>query len=203
MSASNDTLFWLQVVSAAGSLLSGIGIIFTAVSLLYIVRQTKASERATTAVVYGNIVALGNSINEMFISEPKLYEQIFGPSADFTGITVKEEQTGYPKRFYAALRWLDYFETVFVLWPAIPIEIRDAWRAYIKSHLSESRYLRRIVLETDWYGKELIDLCHAAMPDSPCPLLPEIDEKQLKIARGRRTWWNMSLVWLISRHRRR
>lgn len=165
----NDIHTWLEVITAVGSFLSGIGMVLGVVALVYLIRQTRANERATTATVYQSIVVLGNSINDMFVNDPELYCEIFGTSANFTAATVEEEQGANPRRFFAALKWLDYFETIFVLWPAIPENLYEPWRSYIRDHLYNSTYIRRIVLESTWYGDDLVALCreahHATSPN--------------------------------------
>ena len=162
MNNSPEVQFWLEVISALGSLLSGLGLIFAAVGMIYLVRQTRSGERATTATVYQSIAALGNSINDMFINEPELFTQISAGSQFPADKTVVEEQRANPKRFFAASQWLDYFEMVLVLWSAIPRHLHEPWRNYIRSHLADSPYLQHLVLNTSWYGDDLMQLCREA-----------------------------------------
>jgi hypothetical protein len=144
---------------------------------LFLLRQTRAGEHATTATVYQSIVTLGNSINDMFVNDPELYPEIFGPTATFTAATAEQEQFDHPRRFYAALKWLDYFETIFVLWPAIPENLRKPWRTYIRDHLADSPYICRIVLETSWYGEDLVRLCREGQKHKS-PSIPETSTHQ-------------------------
>jgi len=102
-----EILFWLEVISSVGSLLSGVGIVIAVMGLFFLIRQTRAGELSTTATVYQSIVTLGNSINDMFINQPELHREIFGPTADFTAANAEQEQCEHPRRFYAALKWLD------------------------------------------------------------------------------------------------
>lgn len=152
----------LEALGYVGSFLGGIGVIAAVVALFLSKRQAEANERATLASVYQALTSLGNSINDLFVQQPQLFSAIFGPAADVSFATIEEEHLQNPQRFYAALKWLDYFESVSVLWSAIPRELHEPWRAYIRSHFKLSPYLRRIVLETSWYGSELRKLCHQA-----------------------------------------
>jgi hypothetical protein len=149
-----------EIIGALGSLL--IGLFATAASLLYLVRQTRASERATTAAVYQSLIAMGHSIADMFRERPELYAQIFGhPLIPSPGSLIQEQLTN-PRRFYAAAKFLDYFEIILVLWPSIPESLQGPWKAYIKTQLANSPYLRRMLLDTHWYGDDLKQLCREA-----------------------------------------
>jgi hypothetical protein len=128
---------------------------------------TRAGELLTTASVYQSIVTLGNSINDMFINQPELHREIFGPTADFTAPNAEQEQCEHPRRFYAALKWLDYFETVLVSWPAIPDNLREPWKACIRDSFANSPYMSRFVLETPWFGDDLVRLCREAQQHKP------------------------------------
>jgi hypothetical protein len=150
---------YLEVVTKIGSLLSGIGLFATAAGLVFLARQTRASERATTAAVYQSIVAMGNSINDMLIEKPELYGQLFGVNSFSSDTTVDELQSRYPQRFFAAQKWLDYFEIILVMWPAIPDRLHDPWRDYIKSYLGSSALLQFLVFNSRWYGHDLKQLC--------------------------------------------
>jgi len=162
-----NELTWWQVLGSLGSFLSGIGLIAAAVSLLYLARQTKANERAALASVYQSIVALGDSINMMFINHPDLFKILFDETSEAGAIDVRKDESMNPRRFYAASKWLDYFELVLVLWPSIPVELRSPWRAYIKDHLAKSGYLRALVLGTNWYGDDLRQLASEAWNSRP------------------------------------
>lgn len=161
MSHSPEVLFWLQVIASVGSFLSGVGIVLAGVGLVFLIRQTRASERSTTATAYQSIIALGNSVTDMFISRPELHRELFGHASDFA-VVASDEAFAHPRRFYAALKWLDYFETVLISWPAIPENLRNPWKTYIRDQFSSSAYLSRIVLDTSWFGDDLVQLCRTA-----------------------------------------
>jgi len=154
-----DSPTWLEAVSAIGSLLGGLGLFAAAAGLIYLARQTRASERAATAAVYQSIVELGNSINDMFVERPELYHQIFSAIPVPTDARAEEMERADPRLFFAASKWLDYFETILVLWQSIPMELHQPWHDYIKSHLANSPYLQHLVLRTPWYGPDLKRLC--------------------------------------------
>ncbi|HEY0320825.1 MAG TPA: hypothetical protein VGC66_07730 [Pyrinomonadaceae bacterium] len=145
---------WIEIVAAIGSLLSGIGIFAAAASLIYLARQTRAS-------VYQGIVAMGNSINDMFLEKPELYNQIFGDAAVHAEINIDDFPSNNPQCFFAAQKYLDYFELILVTRKGIPKKLQAPWENYIKSHFINSALLRAMV-NTDWYGKELQDLCELA-----------------------------------------
>jgi hypothetical protein len=153
---------WVELIAAIGSLLGGIGFFAAAASLVYLARQTRAGERATTAAVYQSIVSMGDSINDMFIERPELYVALFPGAPVPAGSDFKDVSRTNPQQYFAALRWLDYFETVLVLWSAIPAHLHEPWRAYITDCLRGSELLQYLVLETDWYGEDLRGLCRAA-----------------------------------------
>ena len=109
---------------------------------------------------YQSIVSMGDSINDMLIDKPELFEQIFGANSLPANITIDELQTKHIQQFYAAQKWLDYFEIILVTWPSIPEHLHKPWREYIKSYLGESPFLQFIVLNTQWYGSNLKQLCY-------------------------------------------
>ncbi len=154
---------WIELVAAIGSLLSGIGLFAAAASLIYLARQTLANERATTAAVYQSIVSLGDSINNMCIEKPELYEKIFGGASAPADTSLNDLQHTDPQRYFAAQKWLDYFETILVSWSAIPEHLHQPWRDYMKSYLIDSPLLQLIVFETQWYGDDLKKLCEEAI----------------------------------------
>lgn len=119
----------------------------------------KANERAATASVYQSIVALGSSINDLFIREPQMFCEMFEKEYTPGSLNILEDRFVNPKKQWVALKWLDYFETIFGLWHSIPEDLHVSWRAYIKHHLKHCSYLRRLVLDTDWYGEDLRRLC--------------------------------------------
>ena len=151
-----NTSNWIDLIGAIGSFLSGIGLFAAAAGLIYLARQTRAGERATTAAVYQSIVALGNSINDMFIERPELYEQLFAGASVPMNSTMDDIQRANPQRFFAATKWLDFFETILVLWPTIPEHLHQPWRDYIKCYLADSPLLQRLVLDTQvvWRGSQ-------------------------------------------------
>lgn len=153
---------WIDFIGAIGSFLSGIGLFAAAAGLIYLARQTRAGERATTAAVYQSIVTLGNSINDMFKERPELYEQLFAGASVPMDSTMDDIERANPQRFFAAAKWLDYFETILVLWPAIPEHLHQPWREYIKSCLADSPLLKRLTLDTQWFGEDLKNLCREA-----------------------------------------
>ena len=146
-------------IGAIGSLLGGIGIIFAACSLFYVSRQAKANEESTTATVYQSLVLMGDSINEMFITYPELHNELLNNTSDNSEIDVLKEQNLNPRKFWAAIRWADYFEIIKVLWPSIPDKYKSGWDQYIKYRLNQSPYIRSLISQTDWYGDDLKKLC--------------------------------------------
>lgn len=98
----------------------------------------------------------------MFVNNPELFHLVFADPPDSVASDIRKDESDNPRRFYAASKWLDYFELVLFLWAAIPEELHGVWRAYIRDHLAKSAYLRRLVLDTGWYGDDLRQLAHEA-----------------------------------------
>jgi len=65
---------WLDVITPNCSVLSGVGLIATAISIWLLKRQTLATERTADLAVFQSIVALGASINDMNIERPDLHK---------------------------------------------------------------------------------------------------------------------------------
>ena len=153
---------WIELASAIGSLLSVTGLFAAAAGLFYLARQARTNERATIAAVYQSIVAFGNELNDMFVERPELYEKIFGVTSTLSDTTFDD-----PQRFFAAQKWLDYFETILVSWSSIPENLHRPWLEYIKSYLADSPLLQSIVLESQWYGDDLKSICVEAISTKP------------------------------------
>jgi hypothetical protein len=162
----------IETLGAIGSFLSGIGLFAAAAGLFYSVQQTRAAEKATSAAVYQSIVAMADSINDMFIERPELHPQLFGDAAISSTPNVVNEQAANPRRFFAALKWLDYFDVVLIHWKWVPEDLYEPWREYIKETLASSSYLQRIILETKWYSDDLRQMArHSNNPNVPPPNL--------------------------------
>lgn len=157
----------LDWLSAIGSILSGLGLFVAAVGLWYSARQAKAGQNSVTAAVFQNIMTLGSTINDTFIEQPELAARLFADEATHLSVRIEDEASADPQLFFAALKWLDYFETILILWPSIPVDRQDHWRTYITSVLARSLYLRRVVCETGWYHSDLRTLCGDRQSNQP------------------------------------
>jgi hypothetical protein len=142
---------WISIIGALGSLLGGVGMMFASISLVYLYRQAKAGEHSATATVYQSIVATGDSINDLFIARPELHRKLFADDGFPHDLPVSELRIRDPQLFFAATKWLDYFETVNVLWQSIPPYLHTPWKTYIADTLNGSPLMRRIILESEWY----------------------------------------------------
>lgn len=152
---------WLQVMTAVGSLLSGLALIGSMASIFLLLKQTRAVERTGVATAYQTIVAMNSEINQLFLRHPNLLEALLNPGPE-DGWNLENERRNNLEVTMAAVQVLDFFEAALAVIPAFPAPLRTEWAEYIQSQLRRQRYLTRVVLATDWYTRELRQLATEA-----------------------------------------
>lgn len=151
---------WLQVISALGALLSGLGLFGVMGSVFLLLRQTRIMEAANRAATYQSLIATGSSVNMIMFEHPELLDALHDePDLEnsFPPPTEQERRT-----LLLATQMLDYFELVLVTVDMFPPPLQEEWRDYIRTQLRRLPYLRAVVLMTDWYTAELRALAVAA-----------------------------------------
>jgi hypothetical protein len=152
---------WLQVVSAIGSLLSGLGLIGVLGSFIFLIKQTRAVQNTSVATAYQGIVSAGTTVNNLYLQYPDLMPLLRNVDPLAEGA---EWEPGHddPRLVMIAAQTLDYFELILVTMAAFPRRLQDEWRDYIVGQFRRQRYLYRVVVRTDWYTEELRELAHAS-----------------------------------------
>lgn len=153
---------WLQAVSAVGALLSGFGLLGTMATVLILVRQTRAVQQASVTAAYQSIVAQSSAFNRLLFEHPEVYQAMRDPTIDVERWDFDEQMRERPQVAMVIVQQLDYFELVLVTMEAFPRSLQEEWRDYIRGILGRSPYLRRALLDTDWYTQELRAIAAAA-----------------------------------------
>lgn len=145
---------WLQVATAIGSLLSGLGLVGVLGSFLVLIKQTRAAQNTSVTTAYQGIITAGTTVNSLLLQYPEVLEEMrtAEPLLDGEDFALEQEN---PRLVLIAAQTLDYFELILVTMAALPPSLRDEWRDYIRSQLRRQRYLQRVVVGTDWYTDEL------------------------------------------------
>jgi hypothetical protein len=152
---------WLAVVTALGVLLSGLGLLGTMATVVILARQTRAVQQATVSAAYQSIIAQGSAHNRLFFEHPEVYQALRDPDLTVERWDFDEQMQEHPQVTMVIIQQLDYFELVLVTMVAFPRSLQDEWRDYIRGILGRSPYMRRCLLDTDWYTAELRALAEA------------------------------------------
>lgn len=152
---------WLQVVTAVGALLSGLGLLGTTATVLVLVRQTRAVQQAGVATAYQGIVGLSSAFNQLLFEHPEVYQELTDPALSVEFWDFAEQMQARPRVAIVIIQQLDYFELVLATMTAFPRPLQAEWEDYIRGILGRSPYMQRALLDTDWYTAELRALAKA------------------------------------------
>lgn len=146
---------WLQVVASFGSLLSGLGLLGTTATVLILARQTRAVQQASMSTAYQGIVSMANSFNQVLFEHPETYYALRDPALPVDRWDFDEQLHLRPQVAVLTVQRLDYFELVLATMGAFPRSLQAEWRDYIRGLLERNPYVRRALLDNDWYTAEL------------------------------------------------
>ena len=146
---------WLHVTTAVGSLLRGLGLLGTLATVLILARQTRAMQHAGVATAYQGIVAAGNAISSQLLEHPEILHTLRDPALSVEQWDFAEELRLRPQVAVFVTQQLDYFELVVATMGVFPRALQTEWRDYIRGRLDRSPYVRRALLDTDWYTADL------------------------------------------------
>ena len=152
---------WLQVLASLGALLSGLGLIGTMATVLILVRQTRAVQQASVTAAYQSISGMGSTFNALLLEHPEVYQALRDPELTVDRWDFDEQMRLRPQVALVTVQQLDYFELVLVTMGAFPRPLQVEWQDYISGILARSPYVRRALLDTDWYTAELRALAAA------------------------------------------
>jgi hypothetical protein len=146
---------WLQVATAIGALLSGLGLLGTMATVLILARQTRAVQQASVTTAYQSIISTGSAFNAVLIEHPEIYFALKDPALTVEHWDFDEQMRLRPQVAVLATQQLDYFELVLVTMRAFPPSLQAEWQDYIRGLLARTPYIQRALLDTDWYTAEL------------------------------------------------
>lgn len=146
---------WLQVAAAVGSLLSGLGLLGTAATVLILIRQTRAVQQANVASAYQSIIGISTSMNALLLEHPEILQTLKDAALTLERFDFEEEMRQRPQAAMVTVQQLDFFELVLVTMAAFPPSLQAEWQDYIRGMLARNPYMRRACLDTDWYTEEL------------------------------------------------
>lgn len=146
---------WLQVISAVGALLSGLGLLGTMATVIILVRQTRAVQQSSITSAYQSIISMGNAFNNLLFEHPEVYDALIDPALSVERWDFREQMRERPQVAIVAVQQLDYFELVLVTMGAFPRDLQEEWKDYIRGLLSRTPYIRRALMDNDWYTAEL------------------------------------------------
>ena len=148
-----DVALTLQLLSTIGALLSGLAAIFVAISLLFLLKQARANERAATATVYQAITSMGLSVTDTFLEYPDLWRALFPADAELSDALATRKQADPVQLKLAALKYLDYIDYALENLGAVPEPLRPVWETFARDILTSSPYIRdTAVAHRGWYG---------------------------------------------------
>lgn len=153
---------WLQVATAIGSLLSGLGLIGVVGSFLVLIKQTRAVQATSVTTAYQGIIQAGTAVNGLYLQYPEAHAQMRAAPAYEPGESYEPGRED-PRLVMMAAQTLDYFEMILVTMNAFPRGLQEEWRDYIRGQLRRQPYLQRVVHGTDWYTEELRILASASL----------------------------------------
>lgn len=117
-------------------------------------------------------MAMGNGINAMFYDHPEIYDQLFdvphaGPGSAERPRPIKRTSDSLMKNRVRAAGegFADFFELTLDLMDSIPPERQEDWKQYMRTCLRNSQYLRDLIRETEWRGKDLKELSAKAQDE--------------------------------------
>ena len=146
---------WLQVIASVGSLLSGLGLVGAMATVLVLARQTRAVQQASVTAAYQGIIGMSSAFNTVLLEHPEIYHGLRDPSLAIDKWDFDEQMRQRPQIAMFTVQELDYFELVLVSMNSFPQSLQEEWRDYIRGLLGRNPYMRRALLDTDWYTSEL------------------------------------------------
>jgi hypothetical protein len=146
---------WLQVVTAAGALPSGLGLLGTVATVLILVRQTRAMQQASVTAAYQSIISTSSALDAVMVEHPDIYFAMTDSTLTVEHWDFDAQMRLRPQVAIVATQQLDYFELVLVTMRAFPRSLQEEWQDYIRGMLTRTPYMRHALLDTDWYTAEL------------------------------------------------
>ncbi|HTE85940.1 MAG TPA: hypothetical protein VK821_14520 [Dehalococcoidia bacterium] len=153
---------WLQVATGVGALLSGFGLIGTMATVLILVRQTRAVQQASVTAAYQSIISTSSTFNAVLVEHPEIYFGLTDPELKDEHWDFNEQMRLRPQVAIIATQQLDYLELVLITMRAFPRRLQAEWQDYIRGILERTPYMRRALLDDDWYTAELRALVSAS-----------------------------------------
>jgi hypothetical protein len=146
---------WLQVVGSLGSLLSGLGLVGTMATVMILARQTRAVQQANVTTAYQGIIGMENAFTSALLERPEIFNMLRDPALVVDRWDFDEQMRLRPQVAIFTVQQLDCLELVLVSIAAFPHALQAEWRDYIRLRLQRNPYMRRALLDTDWYTAEL------------------------------------------------
>src|ERR1700704_838426 len=100
---------WLQVVTSVGALLSGLGLLGTTATVLILVRQTRAVQKANVTTAYQSIIGMSNTFNALLFEHPEVYHALVDPELTVERWDFGEQMRLRPQVALVTVQQLDYF----------------------------------------------------------------------------------------------